>query len=60
MYAGMEVSRALAKGSTDPKDLTADLSGLSEEELAVLEAAEAEIARSADVVGQVGGRGGVH
>lgn len=53
VYAGREISRALAKDSVDASDLTDDLSGLSDEELARLARQAAVFASTYDVVGQV-------
>ncbi|GFR39706.1 hypothetical protein Agub_g185 [Astrephomene gubernaculifera] len=59
-FAGREVARALALGSDpssssppDEADFTADLSGLTAEQLARLEAAEREFEQTHDLVGQV-------
>ncbi|KAG2482554.1 hypothetical protein HYH03_018513 [Edaphochlamys debaryana] len=50
---GREVARALALDSSDDKHFTDDVAGLGEEQLARLEAAEAEFKRLHDEVGQV-------
>ncbi|KAG2424512.1 hypothetical protein HXX76_014393 [Chlamydomonas incerta] len=52
-FAGREVARALALGSSDEKDFTDDLAGLTPEQLQRLEGAIQEFAASHDVVGQV-------
>lgn len=53
VFAGKEVARALAVMSTDPKDCTGDLSGVSEEQLKVLGEWEKKFETKYGVVGQV-------
>lgn len=52
MYAGREISRALAKGSLSEDDLGDSLDGLSAEELECLEAKALELTSKHDLVGQ--------
>ncbi|GIL85166.1 hypothetical protein Vretifemale_13541, partial [Volvox reticuliferus] len=52
-YTGREIARALALGSMDEKDFTADLDGLTAEQLERLEQAVQDFERLHDRVGQV-------
>ncbi len=63
VYAGREIARALALGSTAAQDCSGDLEGLTREQLQRLDEEEAKIAAQYDRVGEVraaerGGRGG--
>lgn len=54
VYAGKEIARALAKGSTDPADCdSCQLDGLGPEELSQLKQQEARYEGMYDLVGQV-------
>ncbi|KAJ4821997.1 hypothetical protein Tsubulata_007550 [Turnera subulata] len=53
LFAGREASRALALMSFDPRDLTADLEGLSESELEVLQDWEYKFMEKYVKVGQI-------
>ncbi|CAM6094961.1 unnamed protein product [Calypogeia fissa] len=52
-FAGKDASRALAKMSTKPEDVTSSLDGLSEKEIGVLDNWEAKFVAKYPVVGSV-------
>lgn len=54
VYAGKEISRALAKDSLDPKDCTDELDDLTKEETQRLEQQVAHISSTYDAIGKVG------
>ncbi len=53
MYAGREIARALALGSTAEADCTANLDDLTKEQLAKLDEQEARFQSTYDKVGEV-------